>query len=239
MNFSNKKSGKSNKGFYIALGVCLIAVGAAAWTTYDSVTSYSNPQASSLAGTQKTNNTVSGVFVTESSEPASRASVSSAAAASSAPASSAPNASSAVSSKPAAKQTQADETAFSLPVSGKVTQSFSEQPVFCKTLGDYRAHPGVDLSAKTGEAVKSAADGTVLKVSNDGINGNTVVIRHGSIEASYCGLDKMTVKEKQSVTRGQQIGTVGVDPMESAEGPHLRLMMTKSGTYLDPMSVLK
>ena len=220
--------------------MCLIAVGAAAWTTYDSVTNYAKPQqTSSQEDTQKTNNTVSGVFVTESSSPASSAPVSSSAPASSAPASSAPKASSPASSKPGAKQTAAGATTFSLPVSGKVTQGFSKLPVFCKTLGDYRAHPGVDLSAKTGEAVKSVADGVVTKVSNDGVNGNTVVIRHGSIEASYCGLDKMTVKEKQSVARGQQIGTVGVDPMESAEGPHLRLVMMKDGQYLDPMSVLK
>lgn len=233
MNFSSKSSGKSSKGFYIALGVCLIAVGAAAWTTYDSVTNNMEPQASSSqAQAQNANNTVSGIFVTESSEPASSASVSSA------PASSAP-VSSAVSSKPAAKQTAAQGTVFSMPVSGKVTQGFSKVPVFCKTLGDYRAHTGVDLSAKTGEAVKAVAEGVVTKVSNDGINGNTIVIKHGSIEASYCGLDKMLVKEKQSVKRGQQIGTVGVDPMESAEGPHLRLVMTKNGQYIDPMSVLK
>jgi murein DD-endopeptidase MepM/ murein hydrolase activator NlpD len=243
LNFSSKSSGKSSKGFYIALGVCLIAVGAAAWTTYDSVTNNMEPQASSSqAQAQNANNTVSGIFVTESSEPASSASVSSAPASSapvsSAPASSAP-ASSAVSSKPAAKQTAAQGTVFSMPVSGKVTQGFSKVPVFCKTLGDYRAHTGVDLSAKTGEAVKAVAEGVVTKVSNDGINGNTIVIKHGSIEASYCGLDKMLVKEKQSVKRGQQIGTVGVDPMESAEGPHLRLVMTKNGQYIDPMSVLK
>ena len=236
MNLSSKKSGK-NKGFYIALGVCLIAVGAAAWTTYDSVTNYTTPKAASQNETKKTNNPVSGIFVTESSEPASSAQVSSAAA-SSQPVS-APEVSQPSSSKPTAKPTGAGAETFALPVSGKVSQGFSKQPVFCKTLGDYRAHPGVDLSAKTGEAVKSSADGTVTKVSNDGINGNTVVIKHGSIEASYCGLDKMLVKEKQTVTRGQQIGTVGIDPMESDEGPHLRFVMTRDGQYLDPMTVLK
>lgn len=235
LNLSNKKSGKSNRGFYIALGVCLIAVGAAAWTTYDSVTKYTTPVASSQNEAKKTNDTVSGIFVTESSKPASSAPAPSSVP--SAPSSSKP--ASPASSKPTAKPTAAGAETFSLPVSGKVTQGFSKQPVFCKTLGDYRAHTGVDLSAKTGENVKSVADGVVEKVSNDGINGNTVVIKHGSIEASYCGLNRMLVKEKQSVTRGQQIGTIGVDPMESESGPHLRLVMTENGQYIDPMTVLK
>ena len=43
--FSEEKAGRS--GFYLALAVCLVAVGIAAWSTYDAVTSYtevSSPQ---------------------------------------------------------------------------------------------------------------------------------------------------------------------------------------------------
>ena len=36
----DKKHGKNTKGFYLALGVCLLAVGVAAWTTYDSVVNF-------------------------------------------------------------------------------------------------------------------------------------------------------------------------------------------------------
>ena len=237
LNLPSKKNGKSNKGFYIALGVCLIAVGAAAWTTYDSVSNYTTPQTKTQSEAKKTNNTVSGIFVTESAKPASSVPASSVKPVSSAPASSAP--ASSAPAKSAAKQTTAETASFSFPVSGSVTQGFSKKPVFCKTMGDYRAHPGTDLSATAGENVKSAADGVVTKVSNDGLNGNTIVVKHGSVEAWYCGLNKMTVKEKQNVTRGQQIGTVGVDPLESGEGPHLRLIMKQDGQYIDPMSVLK
>ena len=233
MKVSSKRNNKKNKGFYIALGVCLIAVGAAAWTTYDSVTNYTAPQSSVDSKAKKTNDTVSGIFVTDS-RPASSAQVSSAKPVSSAPASPA-----AVSSKQETKPTAAAASTFTRPVSGKVTQPFSKQPVFCKTLGDYRAHPGVDLSAATGQAVKACADGVVTKVVNDGLNGNTVVITHGTIEATYCGLDKMQVKEKQNVKQGDQIGTVGVDPMESLESPHLRLIMKQNGQYIDPMTILK
>lgn len=232
MNLHIKKNGKGNKGFYIALGICLIAVGVAAWTTYDSVVNYTTPQDKAQSDAAKTNNTVSGVFVTESSAPASSAPASSVEPASSKPASSAP-------SKAPAKQTAANAMTFSYPVNGSILQNFSKKPVFCKTLGDYRAHPGLDLSAKQGEAVKSAADGTVKKVYKDDQYGNTIIISHGSVEAWYCGLNKMSVKEKDTVKQGQEIGTVGVDPIENEEGPHLHLIMKKDGQYLDPLTVLK
>ncbi|HEX3017976.1 MAG TPA: M23 family metallopeptidase [Caproicibacter sp.] len=231
MNLHIKKNGKSNKGFYIALGICLIAVGVAAWTTYDSVVNYAAPQDNSLSSAAKTNNTVSGVFVTESA-PASSAQVSSAKPASSKPVSSAP-------SKAPAKQTAANAMTFAYPVEGNVLQKFSKTPVFSKTLGDYRAHTGVDLSAKQDEAVKSAAEGTVTKVYKDDQFGNTVIISHGSVEAWYCGLNKMSVKEKETVTQGQEIGTVGVDPIENDKGPHLHLIMKKDGQFIDPLTILK
>jgi murein DD-endopeptidase MepM/ murein hydrolase activator NlpD len=233
LKVSSNRNSKKNRGFYIALGVCLIAVGAAAWTTYDSVTKYTEPQSSAESKAAETNDTVSGIFVND----VSSAPTSSAKPVSSSPASS--SAAPAVSSKTGTEPTAAAANTFTMPVSGKVSQAFSKKPVFNKTLGDYRAHTGVDLSAKTGETVKACADGVVTKVANDDRNGNTIVIKHGSIEATYCGLDKMLVKEKQTVKRGQKIGTVGVDPTESLESPHLHLIMKQNGQYIDPMTILK
>lgn len=223
-----KKNGKSNKGFYVALGVCLIAVGAAAWTTYDSVSHYSAPQ-KTQSEAARTNNTVSGIFASEPSHSAAPAS--SAKPAPAKPASSAPAVS--------VKETAAKAQTYVRPVSGKILQQFSKKPVFSKTLGDYRAHTGVDLSAQKNETVKAVADGVVAKVSNNDQYGNTVVVQHGSIETWYCGLNKMSVKEKQTVKQGTQLGTIGVDPMENDEGPHLHLIMKQSGQYVDPMSILK
>ena len=42
--FSEEKTRRN--GFYLALAVCLVAVGIAAWSTYDAVTSYTEPQSS-------------------------------------------------------------------------------------------------------------------------------------------------------------------------------------------------
>ena len=61
----NHSSGGASKGFYIALGVCLIAIGVAAWTTYDSVINYATPEeepSSSQTTAYPANEAVSGVL---------------------------------------------------------------------------------------------------------------------------------------------------------------------------------
>ena len=78
---SPKKSGKGGKGFFVALGVCLIAVGADAFLTYQNVSQYFSPEQSASSqqpeskaeSTQQAGNTVSGVKETVSSASSSEA----------------------------------------------------------------------------------------------------------------------------------------------------------------------
>lgn len=236
MNLHIQKNGKnSSKGFYIALGVCLIAVGVAAWTTYDSVVNYAAPENETSSKTSQTapaNNTVSGVYGEPSSSPES----SSSSEVSSQPASK-------PESKPAssvpAKQTTAEPTTFSYPVGKTILQKFSADPVYCKTTLDWRAHTGIDLKASKGEAVKAIAEGKVSKAYKDDRYGNTLVIEHGDVEAWYCGLDQMKVKAGDSVTAGEEIGTVGTAPIEEESGPHLHFATKVGGNFVDPLTVLR
>jgi murein DD-endopeptidase MepM/ murein hydrolase activator NlpD len=255
LNLHIQKNGgnkSSSKGFYIALGVCLIAVGVAAWTTYDSVVNYATPeddesQSETLQSTEPANNIVSGVYgkPESSSKPASSSQVASSSAASS---------SSAVSSsKPESKANQkakseapvsnkpatTNASSYSYPVGKTVLRKFSTDPIYCKTTLDWRAHTGVDLSAAQGDPVKAIANGTVTKVYKDDKLGNTVIISHGKVEAWYCGLDKMTVKTGDTVESGQEIGTIGIVPNEQEEESHLHFATKINGEYVDPLTILK
>lgn len=238
LHLLNNRSKKNNsKGFYIALGICLIAVGVAAWTTYDSVMNYPSANKDSVSSAQQTNQTASGIPVitgsSQTSKPASSAPGSSQA---SKPASSAPSKASSVPAKP----TQAPALVFHYPVGKTATVKFSgESPIYSKTLKDWRVHTGVDLSAQQGDPVKSAADGTVKDVYADDSLGNTAVITHGAIEAYYCGLGQTGVKKGDKVKQGQQVGTVGIVPSESADASHLHFAMMQSGRYVDPLTILK
>ena len=244
LHLLNNGSRKNNsKGFYIALGVCLIAIGVAAWTTYDSVINYSTPDGGTTSSTvtKQTNEAVSGIKVFNS-EPESAAAVSSAAASSEAASSqevvsAAPQKST---STPVVKQTTAPALTFLYPVSNTITQKYSgENPIFSQTMKDWRVHTGVDLSAKAGDPVKAVADGTVKNVYADELYGNTIVIQHGDVEASYSGLNQMSVKKGDKVKQGHQIGTIGSIPFENADASHLHLSMKKSGKFIDPLSILK
>lgn len=235
----NNSPKKNNKGFYAALGVCLVAVGVAAWTTYDSVVKYANPQDTSSYSASPTGRTQSGVAAEqdkESSQPQSAA-PSQAAVSSKAPEQTA-------SSKPEqpAKQTAAKPAAYVYPVSETITKNFSgENPIFSDTMQDWRVHSGTDFEAKIGDPVKAIDAGKVTDLYADNNLGNIAVIEHsGGITAYYCGLgDTFLVKKGAAVTAGQKIGSVGVVPIESVEKPHLHLEIKENGKLIDPATLFK
>lgn len=238
---NNKPRKNNSKGFYIALGVCLVAVGVAAWTTYDSVVNYAAPNegSTSSAEAKHTNETVSGIKVLGGDSEASAAEPSKPAPSSALPKTPSQAPSSAAVKTPA-KPTQAKVLTFTYPAGKTVLEKYSGQtPVYSKTMKDWRVHTGVDFSAKAGDPVKAAADGTVKDVLSDDVNGNTLVIMHGNVETYYCGLKEMKATKGSSVKQGQVIGTVGTPAFEGAEAAHLHLAMKKDGKFIDPLSVIK
>lgn len=232
---------RTGKGFYITLGVCLIAIGVAAWTTYDSVVQYVDPSPSSSQTAEPTQQTVSGVAINSlpSSEPeSSEPETSSAAVSSEEESSSEPAEPTAV--VPVSSQTPEEPTEFLLPFANtKVLKAYSEKPVYSQTMKDWRTHNGIDLSAAAGDTVKSITSGTVEEIKKDPLYGNMVVIRHGSITARYCGLgDTALVKQGDTVTAGQDIGSISSVPCESTEASHLHLILEKDEKEIDPTTIL-
>ena len=77
-------------------------------------------------------------------------------------------------------------------------------------------HGGIDIIGETGTPVLAAGDGTVITSAFRPIGGKSVRIRHRdpasgrSIVTSYIHLDEIWVDAGERVTRGQEIGTIGV-----------------------------
>lgn len=143
------------------------------------------------------------------------------------------------SSQSETRQTAAPQ--FTLPVSGKIFNAFSgDELVYNRTLDDWRTHNGIDISAVVDEAVKAGANGTVTKVYTDGLLGTVVEINHGDFTARYCGLARQPhVKEGDSVSQGQTIGTVAQVDMEVMEESHIHLEIVMDGAAVNPDTVLK
>lgn len=131
---------------------------------------------------------------------------------------------------------------YLLPVSGEVLNEFSgTKPVKSKTMGDWRLHTGVDLSAKKGTSVRASAEGKVSKIYNDDLWGTTIEIEHpDNTTTVYSNLNsKVYVEKGQSVESGQSIGKVDNSAkVELSENEHLHFAAKRDGKYIDPMSIV-
>lgn len=233
----------NGKGFYIALALCLVAIGSAAYiATNNSMgllsgdSTSSKPITTSIATTpntvdwdttsnQQTNQTVSGIPGRETSSKITASS-------------------SVISRASSSKAATVNQTLmFMMPCSGDVINAFSNSvPVYNKTLDDWRVQEGVDIAAKQGTPVVAAADGTVSEIRQDVLFGQEIVIDHGNgVKSIYGNLTtNVTVKKAQKVNAGDVIGCIG----QTAQGEislvsHLYFAMTKNNSYIDPFSFVK
>ena len=124
------------------------------------------------------------------------------------------------------------------PLDGQVVAAFSvDQLVYNETLGDWRTHDGVDISASAGTAVLAACAGTVAGVEDDPLMGTTVTISHAAgYQTVYASLQEHpSVEIGDSVSAGQAIGAVGdTAAAEAAQGPHLHFSVTRDGDVVNP-----
>ena len=129
------------------------------------------------------------------------------------------------------------------PLEGEVAAAFSvETLMYDETMDDWRTHDGVDIAAAEGDTVLAALAGTVASVTDDGLMGTTVVLRHsGGYETTYAGLRAQPpVEAGDAVSAGQAIGAVGAAaPAEATLGPHLHFSVTRDGAAVDPAAFLE
>jgi len=230
-----------SKGFYLALGICLLAIGAAAWAAvagfnspieegplgqndsgYISIEPFDPSSAGQVAGN------VSGLPV-----PSSRFS---------APASQAPASSRNDTSQNAAPPSSAQpQSKLAMPVTGDIIKAFSSTELqFSETYQDFRLHEAIDIETEEGAAVKAAASGSVTEVYTDALWGTTVVIDHGNgTTAYYSGLDKdVTVKKGDRIEAGKQIGGIGKIPCEGSDPVHLHFAVKRGGKWVNPLELM-
>ncbi len=220
----------NGKGFYVALGICLIAIGFSAWSGYSAfkatdgdkhtendssliITPSSSAQQNSEALVNEEKEDIKYESDTESAEPVESATKAEA---------------------PAAKY-------FLYPVNGEIIKDFSDTELqFSLTYNDMRLHTGIDIAADLKTAVNSSGDGTVIFAGKDELLGYTVKIDHGNnITAVYAGLSEaLKVKEGDIVTSGTNIGSIGVVTSECVDAPHLHLEFYDNSLPVSPLSLL-
>ena len=86
-------------------------------------------------------------------------------------------------------------------------------------------HAGVDFGSRLGAPVLAVADGIVSRIIDSASGcGHGVVIEHPGFKrwTAYCHLQRVTVSQGQPVSRGEQIGLVGMSG-NAVNIPHVHL----------------
>ncbi len=207
-----------DKGYYIALVLCAVAIGISGYLYYQNNHKQSDPALQSPVPQQSTagKNDVPTSVTT-------------------------PDGSSAV--KPSEPTpTEKIPGKITRPVSGEAVIGYAVETLcYNPTTRDWRTHSGIDYAAEAGTQVCAAADGIIYTVYDDEAMGTTVVIRHDNgYTTRYSSLSKETsVTAGQEVTAGQVIGTVGCTALlETAIGDHLHFSVSCNGENIDPETFL-
>jgi len=125
---------------------------------------------------------------------------------------------------------------FLKPCEGEVGGAFGRRSII---NGQVRSpHSGVDLKAAQGTPVKAMNQGRVVLTCDHFFTGLSVVVDHGGgIQSLYFHLEKISVKEKQQVEKGQVVGYVGSTGRST--GPHLHLSVRVNGARVDPLLLIQ
>jgi murein DD-endopeptidase MepM/ murein hydrolase activator NlpD len=108
-------------------------------------------------------------------------------------------------------------------------------------------HHAVDIPVAQGSPIRAPADGTVLKVSMNGLGYSYITLAHGNeredLQTVYGHVSSVTVQEGDMVHFGQIIGRTGGQPGTLGAGllttgPHLHFAVKVNGVLVDPMKYL-
>ena len=221
----------TDKGYYIALGICVVAVGVSGWLFVRSLRPTDNlvPVETGIQTVMLP--TLPELWAAKDAPAAAIQTV--------------PSPDPEDGSKPTEPSTAPEPPARSVitrPVEGAVSAEYSmEQLRYNETTKDWRTHAGMDIAAAEGSRVVAAADGKVLAVYEDDLFGQTVTVEHaGGIVTHYANLaEDVAVSAGDEVRSGDLLGTVGKTALvEMADQPHLHFAVYRNNVPQDPAEFL-
>ena len=126
-------------------------------------------------------------------------------------------------------------TSFIKPIEGTISSVYGYRETATGTVP--KDHTGTDIAAVTGTKIKSATEGQVVLVSEEGDYGKHIKVQIGEVSIIYAHCNALYVKEGDMVTQGQEIGEVG--STGNSTGPHLHFEIRISERTVDPQKILE
>lgn len=228
----------SDKGYYIALAVCVLAVALSGFLFLRSLrkTGAASPDESGVQTAVLPTLNDDHVFIPE---PGSEA-----------PVGAFETVPKPVETRPAKTATEASEegpseprkSVITRPVDGAAGAAYSmDRLSYNPTMKDWRTHAGTDYAAPAGTPVLAAADGRVQAIWEDDLLGWTVTVAHGDGWVTrYSNLaEEIPVRVGDSVSSGDRLGSVGKTALlELADEPHLHFAVSRNNVPQDPEAFL-
>ena len=126
-------------------------------------------------------------------------------------------------------------TTFVKPVEGTISSSYGRRD---NATGNVpKDHTGTDIAAPMGTKIKSATEGEVVLVSEEGDYGKHIKVQIGEVSIIYAHCNQLFVKQGDIVTQGQEIAEVGTTG--NSTGPHLHFEIRYSERTVNPQSILE
>jgi murein DD-endopeptidase MepM/ murein hydrolase activator NlpD len=126
---------------------------------------------------------------------------------------------------------------FVWPTAGALISGFGPK-------SDGQRNDGLNISANAGDPVRASADGEVVYAGDQVVGfGNLVLVKHtGGWVTAYAHLSKILVKNRDQVTQGQEIGSVGQTGQVDRPQLHFEIRYAPSAkdkaVPVDPMLIL-
>lgn len=121
-------------------------------------------------------------------------------------------------------------TGWPLTEPGFVTQRLVED--------DTLDHPGLDIAVPRDSYVRASGAGRVVRVGEDPLYGNFVVLEHGDgYQTVYAHVSTILAERGRLVRRGEVIALSGTTGRSTA--PHLHFEILLDGVPIDPLSMVE
>lgn len=134
--------------------------------------------------------------------------------------------------------TNPDPIIFDLPFeNATISKEYADSSLlYDATTEMWCTHQGLDFACTDGQSVVAIFGGTISKIESSMMNGTTVYLKiTDELVVVYKGLSSdVSVKEGDTVTKGQVIGKVTSMLLEKADGIHLHLELLKKDVLVDP-----
>ena len=126
-------------------------------------------------------------------------------------------------------------TTFIKPVEGTISSPYGRRDTATGNVP--KDHTGTDIAAPIGTKIKSATEGEVVLVSEEGDYGKHIKIQIGEVSIIYAHCNQIFVNQGDRVIQGQEIAEVG--STGNSTGPHLHFEIRYSERTVDPQSILE